>query len=386
MNHQRGVALFTALLIVFLATVAAVALASLQQFAIRRSTILEHQQQARLYALGAEQFAVQVLKRDREDSETDHLNEDWAAPLAVPIDGGELVGTVKDMQGCFNLNTLLKTEQADAGNTAAEAAAEPGADADNLIRPDDSDASFPEETGAEELTDAAETAADDAEDTAKDADEDPDEPIDKAQLQALLRQLEDLELNSDLAYAIADWIDPDQETRFPGGAEDGIYVGLDPAYRTANRPLISVSELRLIQGFNAEPDTRAGIDSDEEDPYTRLAPYVCALPPGTKLNVNTASAAELSALEGIDEAQAEIIVDYRQSLEDGFENLDAFCQQWPGGGTECPRAELALASDYFMIRVEASVGEAVFVLNSLLHRTDNDNTTRIIMRRFNDDR
>ena len=60
-SRQGGVALITVLLIVFIASIAATSLAALQQRAIRRSTVLMHQQQARLYTLGAEQEAVIVL-------------------------------------------------------------------------------------------------------------------------------------------------------------------------------------------------------------------------------------------------------------------------------------------------------------------------------------
>jgi general secretion pathway protein K len=49
------------LLIVFIASVTATSLAALQQRAIRRSTVLIHQQQARLYTLGLEQWAMIIL-------------------------------------------------------------------------------------------------------------------------------------------------------------------------------------------------------------------------------------------------------------------------------------------------------------------------------------
>ena len=95
---QAGVALITVLLIVFLASVTATSLATLQQLAIRRSAVLQHQQQARLYTLGLEQWAMVILARDRQDNETDHRGEEWAKlPMMLPVEGGELSGRLSDL-------------------------------------------------------------------------------------------------------------------------------------------------------------------------------------------------------------------------------------------------------------------------------------------------
>lgn len=74
-----------------------------------------------------------------------------------------------------------------------------------------------------------------------------------------------------IALAAADWIDSDGETA-PGGAEDGAYAG----YRTGNTLFADVSELRVLAGM--APDI-----------YTRLRPWVCALPVTdlSPMNLNT---------------------------------------------------------------------------------------------------
>ena len=88
-RRQRGVALITALLVVAIAATAATALARQQQLAIQRSSNVLNAEQAWLYALGAETFAHQVLRRDAEDGDSDHPGEGWAT-LVPPtaIDGG----------------------------------------------------------------------------------------------------------------------------------------------------------------------------------------------------------------------------------------------------------------------------------------------------------
>ena len=88
-----------------------------------------------------------------------------------------------------------------------------------------------------------------------------------------------------LADRLIDWLDKDIEVRFPEGAEDQEYLLLEPSYRTANRGLTHISELRLIKGF-------------ERDAVDLLLPHVTALPVRTPINVNTASEELLNCLGG----------------------------------------------------------------------------------------
>lgn len=187
-RRNRGVALITVLLVVFLASAAAAALATLQQTEIRRSALVLHELQARQYALGAERWAAEILRRDATDSDTDHLGEPWATlPPALPVDGGYVAGRLEDLQGRFNLN--------------------------NLRRPD----------GAQ----------------------------DPVQVAYLRRLLDVLGLDPDLAAAIADWVDADLDASGVTGAEDPYYLTLDPPYLAANRPMAALSELRLVRGIDA---------------------------------------------------------------------------------------------------------------------------------------
>jgi general secretion pathway protein K len=84
---------------------------------------------------------------------------------------------------------------------------------------------------------------------------------------------------------IIDWIDMDGTPTIPEGAEDSVYMGQTLPYRTANRYITSASELLALPGFG-------------RDRYLKLAPYVTALPQGTKINVCTASGVLLDAFLG----------------------------------------------------------------------------------------
>lgn len=58
-------------------------------------------------------------------------------------------------------------------------------------------------------------------------------------------------MTDDLADAILDWVDEDEEPR-EFGCENEYYSGLTPPYRTANRPLMTLEELLLVRGITPE--------------------------------------------------------------------------------------------------------------------------------------
>ena len=109
-RQQRGVALITAVLVVALATILAVEVAFQGYMDQRRSATLFVVDQAFEIGLGAEALAAGVLRDDAKDSRTDHPSENWATPIELPIDDGELQGQLQDLQGRFNLNNLLNPD------------------------------------------------------------------------------------------------------------------------------------------------------------------------------------------------------------------------------------------------------------------------------------
>ncbi|MDQ2696254.1 MAG: type II secretion system minor pseudopilin GspK [Pseudomonadota bacterium] len=320
-RRQSGVALLTVLLVVFLAGVAAASLATVQQFAIRRSGLLLHQQQARLYALGGEALAALVLRQDLENDRQqggvakDHLNEAWATESPVfPIEGGVLSGRIEDLQSCFNLNNLVP--EADSGTGT----------------PDDSQAA--------------------------------------RQRAAFGRLLNTLNLNPDLIDAITDWIDPDQDQR-TAGAEDAVYLSRDPAYLTAGRYLESISELRLIDGIDPEV-------------YDALAPHVCALPPGSTLNINTASSVVLTVLQD-DLSEPELKARLETRPAEGYDDVDQFLLDFGiDAENSYPKANLTVASRHFRVRIAAEVGDGRWQLTSVVER-DDQGRVRVLRRTFGND-
>lgn len=187
--RQGGVALITALLVVSLATVIAVAMATRQHIDVRLTGNLIHGEQAYAYALGAEAWAQVILRRDSTQSDHDSLDEDWATALPpLPVEGGQVSGRIEDLQGRFNLN--------------------------NLALKDDKNGN--------------------------------------ADVEYFRRLLEILKLDPALTDALLDWMDADINVRFPNGAEDENYLLGAIPYRAANRMLVDPSELRLVKGFDAD--------------------------------------------------------------------------------------------------------------------------------------
>lgn len=301
MGRERGVALITALLVVALATTAAVAMIDRQQLDIRRTGNGLQFDQAYLYVNGMEQWAERVLRRDARDNDYDHTGEEWATQLPpIPVDGGQLAGYVEERQGRFNLNSLLRGGEPDP-----------------------------------------------------------------AAVGRFRRLLAALELEPDLANALLDWLDEDVEARFPGGAEDGIYLTKEPPYRSANSPMVSVSELRLLEGLDKEG-------------YEKLAPHVAALPVGSPLNVNTATPQVLMSLsDDIDSALADLLIEGRG--DEGYETLEDFLAQPELAKLELPVEELGVSSRYFVVTSLVQFGRVNVNYQTMIERGD-DNTTRVIRR------
>ena len=191
---QRGVALITAVLIVALATILAVNVGFNGFLDQRRSATRYALDQGFQVALGAEAWAADTLRRDGvQSAEQDDFTEEWATPIPpIPIEGGEVAGYLEDMQGRFNLNSLVISQ------------------------------------GGGEF-----------------------QP-DLLAIRRFERLLELLELETKWAAFIADWIDTDEQAGFPDGAEDSVYTSETPAYRTAEMPITRASELLAIAEFGLE--------------------------------------------------------------------------------------------------------------------------------------
>ncbi len=315
LKRQRGVALITAVLIVALATILAVNVGFNGFLDQRRSVTRYSLDQGFQVALGAEAWAADTLRRDGIESgrqRQDHLAEEWATPIPpIPVEGGEVSGYLEDMQGRFNINSLVVRE------------------GDQLK---------------------------------------PNPPA----IRRFERLLDILELETKWAGLIADWIDTDGQAGFPDGAEDSVYTGQTPAYRTAEMPVTRTSELLALAGFGLER-------------YRKLEPYISALPIGTPINLCTAAPAVLDSLvEGKRQftLSRESVADLRK------ERCHPTQQEFESTLSNEEKAELIQGnvvdekSSYFRSTVWVTIGTTQFTLYSLLYRSDRTNLVRPILRSF----
>ena len=296
-EKTEGAALITAMLIMALVSIVAWDLAAHQHIDIRRTANLLDYDQALLYTQGMEAWAAQILVRDAaQGSSVDYLGEDWSMRLP-PL-------------------------PVDGGVLTGELVDQQGLyNLNNLLNKG---------------------------------------TIDPAEEVRFRRLLAVLALPTELADALADWLDLDQERRFPGGAEDQDYLLATPPYRAANAPLRSVSELRLIKGFTAEN-------------YRRIAPFVTALPERTPINVNTAPLPVLLALaQGLRLNDAEALVEGRGGQ--GYRDVQSFAQQ-PAMVNHVADLSLgtgiSVGSHWFLAHGRATIGHLSVEFYSLLFRSPN---------------
>jgi len=292
-QQLRGVALITALLITALATIVVTNLAWDNVMDRQRATVLLNRDQAIQVALGAESWVIDILRQDLQDSptQTDHLGELWASELpGLPIEGGEVFGAIEDMQGRFNINNLVD----DRGQ------------------------------------------------------------VDQDSVDQFKNLLNALGLDPRFAGIAADWIDSDTDPLFPDGAEDSIYTGMTPPYRTGNQILTSVSELAALEGMDRAT-------------FRLLEPHISALPGRTEINVNTATAPVLQSLdEDMTAANVETLMSEREGT--GFSDPAA---SFSALGLTIAPNRLAESTQYFRLKVVVRIGTVRITLYSLLLRGTN---------------
>ena len=109
-SRARGIALLLALLVTALATVLVAMLFDRGEISLGRTRNLARGAQADQYALGLEAWAVDLLRRDASSGQRiDALDDLWAAPLPpTPVAGGTIQGRMRDLDGAFDLNGLVR--------------------------------------------------------------------------------------------------------------------------------------------------------------------------------------------------------------------------------------------------------------------------------------
>ena len=322
-QRQRGVALLVAILLVALGTIIAAAMAYNNAMTARRAAATFGFDQALLVAQGAEALAAYGLQQEFQQSpQYIYPGQPWSQPLLPTevVPGVTLEASLQDLQGRFNINDLVGTDGEAPNQTA---------------------------------------------------------------IAAFQRLLTMLGMDPKWTNYIVDWIDKDTVPMFPDGAEDSVYMEMNPPYRAPNLPITSTSELMALPGF-----TRADFD--------RLAPYIVALPIGTPINVCSASPQVLDALAGHVEysADPEQFAKDRQDAGTCFPtqaqflknagNVEQSANQNPQQQQQTLNSLVAQKSTWFRLTSFVNIGSAEFSVYTLLY-WDQTGMARPVMRSFTPD-
>jgi general secretion pathway protein K len=341
--RQRGVAILTALILVAIAAIVATAILWQSTLAWRRGTAVYTVAESLALAQLAEAGGAQLLRDNRNKNPLFVApNQAWAKPYGpFEIDGGPakavLELAIEDQAGKFNLNGVVMSVA--AGAPQAPGAPQPPAAAQ---LPGGTPA-LPASIGAPLIENS----------------------IAVEQFKALLAGL-----NIDTSYAerLVDWIDTDDQPTFPGGAEDSYYMAQQPPHRVPNMPITSISEL-LAMGMD-----RAS--------YERLAPFVTALPPNTKLNICTAPGEVLDAIAGERNFSQDPkgLIEQRQQF-DCYPNRAAFLAGVASSWKNYVPAHIDTRSSWFRLRTWITIGTTRFTLYSLINQ-DASGQIRPVLRTF----
>ncbi len=306
-KSQKGVAIITALLIVAIATTISISISTRLQLDVRRTSNMIATDQAYLYSLLAEEF-FQILLKDettRKDFIEIPIIKEGFIKQVIPVESDEAVFLeveVTDLSACINLNAL-------AGNASTSV---------------------------------------------------PD-PVTVSRLKELFKNNK---IPENLIQAIVDWIDSDLTDSIPDGAEDGYYMNLPKPYRTANTPIQSISELRLIKGFQEKIIYQSinGLIQGGFTPKSKkfASAAVCAFDTNNNanipININTASFEVLKSLQpNVDESQIDDIVQNREST--AYTKI-------PELFTE--KKNLVTESSYYLLKTTTKIGNANNVMYSII--------------------
>lgn len=317
-RNEDGTALITSLVMVAIMSVAAMALLESVRFSTRVSVNVAARDQARLYAIGAEQLAAGTIRDLREKGGEDRFPalDIWTrTPVEYPIPEGSIAGRVSDGANCFNLNSLVV--EAEGGYIA----------------------------DAKALTEFSRMLA-----------------------------LADMPRNEaeQLGAVIADWIDSDSRPGF-GGAEDPFYTSQRPGYRTPGQLMADISELKLMKDMDTQLYERVR-------PFLCVRPNVD--PSVLNINtLQTWQAALLAVYLGEDIGVDVVERLLAERPEIGFASIEEVLAAPSLAGRVAKDSGLenriALASSYYDMNVTVRYREAVIHLTATLQISASGNITTV---------
>ncbi len=340
LNNRSGMAVILALTTILLVVTAALELHmnardNMLQSAVKRNRITLMQM-----AASGIHLAMAVLIKDRMETESDSLQEDWADEETIaglledmPFEQGKLEVKIIDEMGKIQINALVQFPDGMQFNTVQRALWERFA------------------IGLFTVLEGAE-GAEKAEET---------DPL-------------------TIINSMKDWLDSgdDDATTGISGAESDYYESLDPPYACKNGPFDHLSEVGMVKGVTPflfsgvggsagleQYITVYGAEKSGDDKFTF---------PG-KININTADLPVLSALLPIESAEfAPLLIEYREATSGAIYINDLTRPDWyrnvPGLSDTTIESELiTVSSNIFRIVATATIDQLRVTSTAVIERT-----------------
>ncbi len=276
-------------------------------------------------------IGIALLQRDMQLSDFDSLLENWARITDVSLDFDTAQGAVGisivDLDGRFPVNSLVALAQEGKPPNQGSDGLTPERAREVLLR----------------------------------------------LLQSELFAVEDEVEAREIVDSLIDWIDlDDNESDY--GAESSYYESLEKPLTIRNGPVDFIDELLQVKGI-----TRDLLYGNNEK--LALAEYISVENRSKQININTASAALIMALDQrITVEDLEGIDEFRTNEDNYalFSNSNWFIDYLPGdlGGTELT-AMLTVESSHFSIETEAQYGEQFFKMRTIIERTSESEMKRL---------
>ena len=336
---QRGMAVVMTMAVVLLVATAALELHINERTNLLNAAAMRDRITLDQMAASGINLAMAVLVKDRQDSESDSLQEDWAdeetmAALVeqLPFEKGKLVVKISDEMAKIQINALVQFPEATQFSEKQRQIWERFAN--NLL-------SIYELLGDE------------------------------------VGEMEDTDAMT-IINSVKDWLDKDEDIITGlNGAESDYYQELDPPYECKNGPFDHISEVRLVRGIT--PELFNGIAG-----AAGLGNYITVYGaaevndqqfsyPG-KININTAELPVLKVLlPSGSEDFADLLIDYRQAVSGTQYTNDLTNINWyknvPGfSGITIDPDLISVSSNIFRIVATAVIDETKAVTIAVVQR------------------
>ncbi|MBV1911935.1 MAG: type II secretion system minor pseudopilin GspK [Kangiellaceae bacterium] len=347
LEKQRGTVLITVLLVVAFVVLLVVQVNKTVNYQASLNRNLIHRDQAYSYLIGMEELAKIYMKKafDAETQDNVHLGQAWAQEdITFPIDGGAMVATIRDMQSCFNLNSIAYIDTTSV-NTPSTGSGTPVVAQPNPSTKANNSAQGSKTDGEKILTTLL------------------DKILDNTEVQPAA-----------MVAGVKDWIDTDFKPSGPDGVEDLYYQGLEVPYLPPNGPIAHPSELRTVRYFNKES-------------YDKMRPYVCVLPDDKEVTINVNTIPQdkselLYAALGGKIPQSEVNHLISERPEKGYD-MQTFWESISDAAkvSKGLKSRLTDTSRYFQMDAKAEINRTRVYLKTLFVKEDN-NQFKVVSRYF----